>query len=43
MTKPQSDECRERMDELVQRDEDAVVQQRRQAQERLDDRRSERR
>ena len=28
VTKPHSDECRERMDELMQRDEDAPVQQR---------------
>ena len=28
MTKPHSDECRARMEELMQRDEDAVVQQR---------------
>ena len=28
MTKPHSDECRARMDELMQRDEDALVQQR---------------
>ena len=28
MTKPHSDECRERTDELMQRDEDALVQQR---------------
>ena len=27
MTKPHSDECRARMDELMQRDEDALVQQ----------------
>ena len=27
VTKPHSDECRERMDELMQRDEDALVQQ----------------
>ena len=28
MTKPHSDECRARMDEPMQRDEDALVQQR---------------
>ena len=28
MTKPHSDECRARMDELMQRDEDALMQQR---------------
>ena len=28
VTKPHSDECRARMDELMQRDEDALVQQR---------------
>ena len=28
MTKPHSDECRSRMEELMQRDEDALVQQR---------------
>ena len=28
MTKPHSDECRARMDELMQRDEDTLVQQR---------------
>ena len=27
VTKPQSDECRARMEELMQRDEDALVQQ----------------
>ena len=43
-TKPHSDECRERMDELMQRDEDALVQQRlqlRQAPKILDGCRSE--
>ena len=42
VTKPQSDECRVRMDELMRRDEGrigAAAAARRQAQERLDDRR----
>ena len=41
VTKPHSDECREHMDELVQRDEDALVSARRQAPKRLDGCRSE--
>ena len=46
VTKPHSDVCRARMDGLMQRDEDAIgaaAAARRQAQERLDDRQSERR
>ena len=35
MTKPHADECRRRKDDLMQRDEDALVQ-RRQSQEGLD-------
>ena len=43
VTKPHSDECRARMDELLQRDEDALVRQRlqREAPKRLDGCRSE--
>ena len=40
MTKLHSEECRARMDELMQRDEDALVRQRLHA-ERLHDRQSE--
>ena len=46
VTTPHSDECRARMEELMQRDEDALVQQRllhRQTPKRLDNCRSERR
>ena len=45
VTKLHSDECRARMEELMQRDEDALVQQRlhRQTSKRLDSCRSERR